>query len=229
MKFTIIGLGNFGSALAVKLTHLGHEVIGVDKRIEKIEEIKDKITHAICLDCSHQAGVDILPLNNTDVVIIAIGEDAGENLLTTALIKKRNVPRLISRSISSIHETILESMDITEFVRPEVETAERWAKKLTTSGLVDSFELTDEYSVVEVKIHGKFKDKTIEEIGFNKNFNVIVLTIMKSVKVNNIIGIPDNVTKLEIQGIARADTLLNEGDIMVLYGHNKDIRNLPKD
>lgn len=229
MKFTIIGLGNFGSALAVKLTHLGHEVIGVDKRIEKIEEIKDKITYAICLDCSHQAGVDVLPLNNTDVVIVAIGEDAGANLLTTALIKKRNVPRLISRSISNIHETILESMDITEIVRPEVETAERWAKKLTTSGLVDSFELTDDYSVVEVKIHGKFKGKTIEEIGFNKNFNVIVLTIMKSVRVNNIIGTPGKVTKLEIQGIAGADTILNEGDIMVLFGQKKDIRNLLKD
>ena len=52
MKFTIIGLGNFGFALAEKLAQLGHEVIGVDKNIEKVEEIKDKITHAICLDCS---------------------------------------------------------------------------------------------------------------------------------------------------------------------------------
>lgn len=229
MKFIIIGLGNFGFALAEKLSQQGHEVIGVDKTIDKIEEIKDKITHAICLDCSHQAAVNSLPLKNTDVVIVAIGEDVAGNLLTTALIKKTGVPRLISRSISNIHETILGSMEITEIVRPEVETAERWAKKLTSSGLVDSFELTDKYSVVEVVIHEKFAGKTIEEIGFNKDYNVIVLTVMKSIKEENKIGIVKKSPKFQIEGIAKAETILNEGDIMVLYGTNKDISSLLKD
>ena len=229
MKFIIIGLGNFGFALAEKLSQQGHEVIGVDKTIDKIEEIKDKITHAICLDCSHQAAVNSLPLKNTDVVIVAIGEDVAGNLLTTALIKKTGVPRLISRSISNIHETILGSMEITEIVRPEVETAERWAKKLTSSGLVDSFELTDKYSVVEVVIHEKFAGKSIEEIGFNKDYNVIVLTVMKSVKEESKIGVVKKSPKFLIEGVAKAETILNEGDIMVLYGTNKDIRNLLKD
>ena len=228
MKFTIIGLGNFGFSLAVKLAQLGHEVIGVDKNIEKIEEIKNKITHAICMDCSHESAINSLPLKNTDVVIVAIGEDVSANLLTTALIKKANVPRLISRSISTIHETILESMRITEIVRPEVETAERWAKKLTTSGLVDSFELTDQHSVVEVVIKKEFAGKTIEEIGFNKDYNVIVLTIMKSVKEKSKFEVYKKASKLQIEGVAKADTVLNEGDIMVLYGHNDDISKLLK-
>ena len=228
MKFTIIGLGSFGFALAKKLTQMGHEVLGVDKSIEKVEDIKDKITHAICMDCSNQAAVNSLPLKNTDVVIVAIGEDVGANLLTTALIKKTNVPRIVSRASSNIHDTILKSMKVTEIVHPEVETAERWAKKLTTSGMVDSFELTDDYSVVEVVIHGKFAGKTIQEIGFIKNFNVIVLTIMKSVIEKNPTGVFKNVSKLQIQGIAKAETILEEGSIMVLYGHNRDIRKLLK-
>ena len=229
MKFTIIGLGNFGLALAEKLTHLGHEVIGVDKNIQKIEDNKDKITHAICLDCSYQAAVNSLPLKNTDVVIVAIGEDVGANLLTTALMKKMDIPRLISRSSSNIHQTILESMKITEIIKPEVETADRWAKKLTTSGLVDSFELTDQYSVVEVVIGGKFVDKTIEEIGFNNKYNVIVLTIMKNIREANKSGVLKKTSKFKIQGIAKAETILTEGDIMVLYGNNDDINKLLKD
>ena len=229
MKFTIIGLGNFGLALAEKLTHLGHEVIGVDKNIQKIEDNKDKITHAICLDCSYQAAVNSLPLKNTDVVIVAIGEDVGANLLTTALMKKMDIPRLISRSSSNIHQTILESMKITEIIKPEVETADRWAKKLTTSGMVDSFELTDQYSVVEVVIGGKFVDKTIEEIGFNNKYNVIVLTIMKNIREANKSGVLKKTSKFQIQGIAKAETILTEGDIMVLYGNNDDINKLLKE
>ena len=229
MKFTIIGLGNFGLTLAEKLTHLGHEVIGVDKNIQKIEDNKDKITHAICLDCSYQAAVNSLPLKNTDVVIVAIGEDVGANLLTTALMKKMDIPRLISRSSSNIHQTILESMKITEIIKPEVETADRWAKKLTTSGLVDSFELTDQYSVVEVVIGGKFVDKTIEEVGFNNKYNVIVLTIMKNIREANKSGVLKKTSKFQIQGIAKAETILTEGDIMVLYGNNDDINKLLKE
>lgn len=227
MKFTVIGLGSFGLALAEKLTQMGHEVIGVDKDIQKIEDNKNKITHAICLDCSYEAAVNSLPLKNTDVVVVAIGEDVGANLLTTALIQKTDIPRLISRSSSNIHETILESMKITEIVRPEVETAEKWAKKLTTSGLIDSFELTEQYSVVEVIINESFAGKTIEEIGFNKKYNVIVLTIIE-VEEEKENEAPKNLTKHKLHGIAKAETILNKGDIMVLYGNNDDINHLLK-
>lgn len=229
MKFIIIGLGNFGSSLAEKLTGMGHEVIGVDNNIEKIESIKDKVTHAICLDCRNQESVKNLPLKNTDVVVVSIGEDEGANLLTTALMKKMNVPRLISRSVSQIHMTILEAMEITEIVSPEEETAERWAKRLTTSGIIDSFELTEKYSIVEAKVPKKFSGKTVGEIGFNRDYNILVLTIMKNVKERNILGIFRKVTKLQIEGVASAETLLNEGDIMVLYGHNEDIQDLLND
>jgi trk system potassium uptake protein TrkA len=226
MKFIIIGLGTFGSSLAIKLSQLGHEVIGVDKQYEKVEEIKDKVTHAICLDCRHQHAINSLPIKNTDVVIVSIGEDEGANLLTTALIKKTNVPRLISRSVSPIHATILEAMDVLEIVRPEEETAERWAKKLTTSGIIDSFELTDKYSVVQVEVPTRFAGKTIAEVGFNQNYQVLVLTIMKNIKEKGFLGTFKKGLKLEIEGVATAQTLLNEGDIMVLYGHNEDIYDL---
>jgi len=226
MKFIIIGLGNFGSALAEKLTQMGHEVIGVDKQYDKIQGIKDKITRAICLDSRQQEAVSTLPLKNTDVVIVAIGEDESDNLMTTALMKKMNVSRLISRSNSPLHETILEAMGVTEIVRPEEETAERWAKKLTTTGVIDSYDLVNNYGIIEVKVPEKFVGRTIQEIGFSKEFNVIVLTIIKNVREKNLIGILRNVSKLQIEGIATADTVLNEGDIMVLYGHNDDIHNL---
>jgi trk system potassium uptake protein TrkA len=228
MKFIIIGLGNFGSSLAEKLTQMGHEVIGVDKNIDKIEEIKDKVTIAICLDCKHAEAIKNLPIKNTDVVVVSIGEDEGANILTTALMKKMNVPRLISRSVSQLHETVLEAMEVSEIVRPEEETAERWAKKLSSSSILDSFELTDNYSIVEAKVPKKFNGKSVQEIGFNKNFNVIVLTIMKNKREKNILGLFRNKTKLEIQGIATAETILQEGDIMVLYGHNEKIQELLK-
>lgn len=226
MKFLIIGLGNFGFSLAVKLTQMGHEVIGVDEQIRKIEEIKDMITQAICLDCRHPDAVKNLPLKNTDVVVVSIGENEGANILTTALMKKMKVPRLISRSVSPLHETILEAMGVTEIVRPEEETAERWARKLSAHNVVDSFELTDKYSIVVAEIPSKYDGKTIREVGFSPNHHVIILTIMKNTSEKNLLGVFRKVSKLDIQGVASADTVLIKGDLMVLYGHKKDIQKI---
>ena len=224
MKFLIIGLGNFGAGLARKLTQTGHEVIAVDKNSDIIEGIKDSVTYAVALDCRHEEALKNLPIKNTDAVIVGIGEDEGANLLITAMMKKLNVPRLISRAVSPIHETILEAMEIAEIVRPEEETAERWAVKLTTSGIVDTFPLTDHYSITQVRVTSSMDGKTVEEIGFNKNFSVVVLTVLKSKLERNILGIFRKSPRLEIQGIASAATVLCKGDVMVLYGHNDNIR-----
>ncbi len=132
MKYIILGLGHFGTSLAEKLTQMGHEVIGVDKDMKKVEEYKERITHTICMDCTDGTAVNNLPLNDVDVVIVAIGENEGPNLMATALMKEHNVKRIISRAVRPLHETVLHAMGITEIVHPEEEAAERWANKLAT-------------------------------------------------------------------------------------------------
>lgn len=223
MKYIIIGLGNFGSSIAEKLTNLGHEVIGVDHEMIKVEAVKDKISYAICMNSSDAQAVAGLPLKNTDVVIVCIGEDIAANIMTTALMKKMNVPRLISRSVSALHETVLEAMGIDEILRPEVESAERWVKKLTSKYLIDSFELSKGYSIIEAIVPDKFVGKTLEEIAIIKNFNVLVLTTIKQTVERNLIGIPRKSSN--IQGVISAKTIFEKGDILVLYGKDTDIHN----
>lgn len=227
MKYIIIGLGNFGSSLAQKLTQSGDEVIGVDSKVSKVEELKEKISHTICLDCTDQQVVAHLPLKDTDIVIVCIGEDEGANIMATALMKKLKVKRLISRAVSPLHETVLEAMGVDEIVHPEEETAGRWAKKLTLSGVVDSFELTGEYSIVEATVPKRFVHKTVLEVGFRKNYDVVLLTTIKVTEEKNLIGVSRKVNK--VQGVASSITLLNEGDILVMYGNIKDIQRLLKD
>lgn len=227
MKYIIIGLGNFGSALAEKLTIAGHEVIGVDKNITRVEAIKERITHTVCLDSADPVAVMSLPLKNTDVVVVCIGENEGANIMTTALMKKLKVKRLISRSLGSLHETVLEAMGVNEIVRPEVETAERWEKKLTNTSIIDSFELTQGFGVVEVTVPDKYVGRNLEEIGFIKNFNIIVMTILKKTFSKNIFGASKTV--LLQQGIPHANDVFEQGDIMVIYGKNDDIKRLLAD
>lgn len=224
MKYIIFGLGNFGSSLGQKLTEQGNEVIGIDRSMEKVDDLKEKISHTICMDSTDQFTVSGLPLKDTDVVIVAIGEDQGANIMTTAVLKNLKVKRLISRAITPLHETVLEAIGVDEIVHPEEETAERWAKKLCIKGVVDSFELSGQYSIVEVEVPKRYIGQTLQEASFNKKYNLVVLTTLKQTSKTNLLG--NNSRDLQVKGVASPKTVLEENDIMVIFGDNHDIKKL---
>lgn len=224
MKYIIFGLGNFGSSLGQKLTEAGNEVIGIDNNMDKVDALKESISHTICMDSTDQFTVSGLPLKDADVVIVAIGEDQGANVMTTAVLKNLKVKRLISRAITPLHETVLEAIGVDEVVHPEEETAERWAKKLTLKGVVESFELSSQYSIVEVNVPKRYAGKTLAEVGFRRRYNVLVLTTIKKEDKKNLLGVNREVNA--VQGVASPKTVLEEDDIMVIYGDNKDIKGL---
>jgi trk system potassium uptake protein len=222
MKYIVFGLGNFGASLAQKLTEQGNEVIGIDSRMAKVDAFKEKISHTICMDATDEFTVSGLPLKETDIVVVAIGEDQGANIMTTALLKNFEVKRLISRAINPLHEKVLQAIGVDEIVHPEEETAERWAKKLCLSNVLDSFELNDDYSIIEAKVPIDYVGKSVREVGFRREFNLLVLTIIKKVEVKSIVG--KSKIETQIQGVASADNQLEEDDILVLYGSNKDLQ-----
>lgn len=222
MKYIIIGLGNFGASLAQKLTEQGNEVIGIDTSMSKVDAYKEKISHTICMDATDEFTVSGLPLKDTDIVLVAIGEDQGANIMTTAILKNFEVKRLISRAINPLHEKVLQALGVDEIVHPEEETAERWAKKLCLKNVVDSFELNDDYSIIEAKVPEDYIGKTVREVGFRREFNLLVLTTIKKVEVKSILG--KTKTETQIQGVASAENILEPNDIVVLYGSNKDLQ-----
>ncbi|MBD0833649.1 potassium channel family protein [Aestuariibaculum sediminum] len=227
MKYIVVGLGSFGASLAEKLTEQGNEVIGIDTNMNKVDNYKERITHTICMDATDEFTVSGLPLKDTDMVVVAIGEDKGANVMTTALFKNLQVKRLISRAIDDLHEKVLHAIGVDEIVHPEEESAERWAKKLCLKGVVDSFELSDDYSIIEVNVPAKFDGKTIKEINIRETYNLLVLTTIANTEIKSIVGKTRNITK--VKGVASPNNILNKDDILVVYGANTDIKKFLKD
>jgi trk system potassium uptake protein len=227
MKIVVIGLGNFGSTLAIKLTQMGHEVIGVDKDMGKVQIIKDDITHSMCLDSTDVHSVGALPLRDADIVVVSIGEDVGASIMTTALMKQLKVKRIISRAISKLHLTVLEAMGIDEIMHPEHETAIRLAKKLNLPGYVDSFEVSSDHNVIEIIAPSSFVGKTLLELNLTKNYNILVLTTIKIKSTLNLLGQKSN--KKVVNEVATSDTKIYEGDILLIYGAVNDIKHMLKD
>ncbi|MFN3402701.1 MAG: potassium channel family protein [Cytophagaceae bacterium] len=218
MKVIIIGLGNFGASLGIKLTEAGHEVIGVDTSIQKVESLKDKITHTICMDVNDTNAISSLPLKDTDLVVVAIGEDVASSLMATATLKQFKVKKLMSRNINPMQKNIVEAIGVDEIVSPEEDSAERLAKKLELKGVVDSYAISKEYSILEIKVPERYVGKTIEQCRFREKYNVNIVTIIRK----------DNEDKKQgdVLGVVSPSTVLEKRDILVIFGHLKDMQRL---
>lgn len=222
MKYIIIGMGNFGAYLAMRLTEMGHEVIGVDNNENRTELIKDKVTHVVTLNATDPQAVKNLPARDTDVVIIAIGEDVGASILSTAIFKQLQAKRIIARAINSLHETVIRSIGVDEIIHPEEETADRLSKRLQMKGVLDSLQISDEYNIVEVKLPKRYVGMRVSEADIRKEFYLNILTVIKMEDKTNLLGIKTK--EKRVIGVITPEYMLEEGDLLLLFGKIKNIQ-----
>ncbi len=221
MKFIILGLGSFGSSLGIALTSQGHEVIGIDSDMQKVEAYKEVISHTICMSATDEYTVKGLPIVDTDIVVVAIGEDQGANVMATALFKTLKAKRLISRSINPLHETVLQAIGVDDIFHPEKESAMRWAKRLSLRYFVDSFELSDTFSIVEINIPQALVGKAVDELKLEQKFNIKLLSTLRYEEYEDSFGLMQS--KPSIQGLVTPEQILQKNDVLVVYGANKHI------
>ncbi len=221
MKVMIFGLGNYGVSLATSLMEAGNEVIGIDKDPLRVDFIKDQVTYAVTLDSTNETAVRSLPFKDVDAAIVAIGENEGAAILTTAILKKIGIKRIISRSISPLHQMVLDAMGIEEIVHPEQESADRLSKMLHLKWVINNFEVDERYSVTEIQLGPQFAGKTVQEADFRKNYQLNIITIIREFSRRNILGGTRMVR--ESIGVVAPDTKLLEGDVLVVFGANNAI------
>ena len=222
MKIIVIGLGNFGMSLAIHLSNTGNEVIVADHDLEKIEQIKNKVAHAVALDATNENAYSSLPLSNADLAIIAIGQRNGASIMSTAIVKKLTKAKIISRSASALEDTILEAMGMDQIIHPEQEFAERLTKKINLKGSIDNFEIDDEYLVSEIEVSKSLVGQTIQQSDFRKNFNLNIITIIRKKQHTNLIG--RTVEKREVVGLPQPEMVFKSGDILAVFGKDADIK-----
>jgi len=132
MKIAIVGLGLFGQALAVKLARSGVEVIVADTNIELIEDIRDEVALAVCMDATDEREFKAQGLHKAEVLVACIGNDFEANQLVVMLAKQLGVPRVIARAPSQRHEKILRMLGADDVLLPEVQAGELLGHRLTS-------------------------------------------------------------------------------------------------
>ena len=210
--FGIIGLGRFGTALAIELAKAKKSVIVLDIDEEKLSAVKDYITHAHIVSGINKAVLEESGISQCSTVIVCIGKDIESNILATLNVIECNVPRVIAKAMSEDHGRVLEKIGA-EVVFPEVDSGVRLAKSLSTLRTLDFLELEDEMSITEISLSSVFDGKTIADLNFRAKYHLNIIAITREEKTN-----------VNIE----ATMILKELDDLVVIGHNDDIANFTK-
>jgi trk system potassium uptake protein TrkA len=137
MKFCVIGLGKFGYSVATALANHGLEVIAIDSDMAIVSSIKDKVTHAICMRVTDEASLKSIGIEHVNTVIISIGDDFAQAVLTTVLCKKKlGIQQVIARTTSELKKEILQLIGADQIIMPEQEIGVRLANSLSSSSKI---------------------------------------------------------------------------------------------
>lgn len=217
MNIVAIGLGNFGASLAKILTSLGHDVLGVDNDLNKVEYFKDVISNTICLDATDPHALRLLPIKEADVFVVCIGDDFGISVMIAALLKKFGVARVICRESSSIHLTVLNAIGVRETINPEYESAKIIAQKLPFKGIQNIFAITDSFKIIDMILPESLIGKSYSVFNFRKETHLKIIALKRNHRLlYSSAQTAENEDKIEIE--------FNENDILVLGGEIRDIK-----
>ena len=65
----VIGMGRFGSSLALELMRTGHEVLGVDTDERLVQQMAQELTHTVKADTTEEAVLQELGIQEFDAAV----------------------------------------------------------------------------------------------------------------------------------------------------------------
>ncbi len=204
----VIGMGRFGLQFAERMQELGNDVMVVDRAPELIDEIAYEFTDAHIADCTNEAVLTSLGINNFDVCFVTIGEDFQASLEITSMLKEHGAAHVVSKARTARQAKLLEKIGADEVVYPERDAAEKCAVRYNADNIFDFIQLTSEYSIYEIPCASSWTNKSVSEVDVRNKYNV------------NIIAVKHDNT---LQPAPGANYIFRSGDHLVVLGKASDV------
>ena len=212
----VIGLGQFGIAVAEAMSHNGVDVVAIDIRADRVQQAAHLVTEAMRLDATDEAQLARLSPAARDLCIVAIGDEAREaSIIVTALLRQLGAPRVIARATNPVHERILSLVGAHEVVNPERNYGERLAARLSHRGVLETLALGDDLVITELETPAALAGRSLRELRLPHRFQIHVIALRRAGA--------GGARRLILPG---ADDTLQPEDIMVLISTPRAVRDL---
>lgn len=209
-QFAVIGLGRVGVSLVETLDALGHEVLGIEEDEDIVQDVSNRLPNValVSADATDDGILKELGVENFDGAAVVIGENIQASVLVTMTLKDLGVPLVLARATNSLHGRVLERVGADHVVQPEKEFGQFLARRISSPGLLEYFDLGEDEAVVEVKVPRDWAGKTLADLQLSRKKGLTVLAIK-----------PEGERGI----MPRPDRPLSEDDVLVVGGNKKRI------
>lgn len=209
--FAVIGLGRFGTIVTKTLYEGGADVLAIDSDKERINDINDFCTQAVCADAADERVLGKLGIHNFDTIIICVGSDIEASVFITLTCKIMGVKRIMAKAQNNRHKNILEKIGANKVFIPEEEMGFKFANALIKPNVIEIMSLNQNFKMVEIMTPEKWHNKTLTELELRKTEKVAVILVKRG---DEVIATPSG------------DCRLYPSDVLVVAGTNQDITRL---
>jgi len=178
-----------------------------------VEELKDKVTDAVIADVTSEEVVRELNVDKFDAVILGMSSYFESQVLALTLLKQAGAKKVFIKSKSAIQEKILYRLGADEVIQPELDVANRLARRLSLSNISDIFEFKGS-AIADVIVPPAMENIPLRELDLRGKYNITILLKYT----------PDGLNVCAIG----PDTILKAGDQLTVFGDQKSIIELFK-
>ena len=204
----VIGLGRFGTALALELTRQGTDVLGVDRRPELVQRLAGRLRHVLIADTTDVDAMRDIGVPDFSCAVVSIGSDQQASILTTALLAELEIEKIWAKALSRQHARILERVGAHHVVLPEHEMGERVAH-LVTGRMLDYIEVDPHWAIARTTPSRALVGVPLGRTKLRARHGVTVVSVKRA--------------RQEEFTYADADTELGYGDQILVAGRPEDV------
>jgi trk system potassium uptake protein TrkA len=214
-QFVVVGLGRLGISMVATLDSLDHEVLGIDKREDVIQEVADDLPNVnlVAADATDEVAMRGLNVDGFDAAAVMIGENHVEaGILATATLKEVGVPKIVARASGGIHARVLERVGADRVIQPELEIGKQLARTMASPALLDYVDFGEDEALIEARVPPEWLDKSLAELALSHEKGLTVVALKPQGG----------------QGILpHGDTVLQAGDVLVVGGSKEALDRSP--
>ena len=212
-QFAVIGMGRVGASLVRTLDSLGHDVLGIDRDGDRIQDLSDELPGAslVAADATEDSVLRDLGIDRFDGAAVVIGESIQSSVLVTLILKDLGVPMIFSRANNDLHARVLERVGADHVIQPEKEFGEFLARQMSLPGIQDYLELGEDEALIEIEAPQSWIGKSLADLQLHRKKDLTVLAIKGREKGGT---------------LPKPETPLQEGDILVVGGPKKELDKL---
>ena len=209
-RFVIVGLGNFGAAVAETLHAIGHDVAALDRDAERVDQMSRFVARAAAGDGTDARTLKRLGAEDADAAVISTGDNITASALSALVMRDLGVEELYVKVVSHDHARLIEKIGVTETIFPERESGIRLGKRISSRTLLNYVQLGAEFGVQEMAVPASWVGLSLRALELPRRHGISVVAL-HDVLMDRITPVPD------------PDAPLKESDTLLVAGSEENL------